>query len=167
MGFFLGFLFGIPKVLQGNRATTLKPSTTSTPYGQRVNTNLEDISDWLTKIIVGLGIYELRRIPAWMGMLANYFATGHYLTGPLSFPLESAFSAAIVFFTICGFLLGYLITRIYLQRALAHADKNAVPDDDASLPKATEPVTQETVYPPKDMETDLSVTEDDAETETE
>jgi len=51
-GFLAGFLFGIPKVLQGDRTAATKTSKGRTPYRQRVNTNLEEISDWLTKIIV-------------------------------------------------------------------------------------------------------------------
>jgi len=50
-----GFLFGIPRTLQGNTPTE------STSY--QVNTNLEQISYWLTKIIVGLGLIKLKTIP--------------------------------------------------------------------------------------------------------
>jgi hypothetical protein len=32
----------------------------------RVNTNLEQISDWLTKIIVGLGLVQLRSVPDYL-----------------------------------------------------------------------------------------------------
>src|SRR5882762_1055624 len=49
----VGFLFGIPKILQ--TANSIGGSTTTaTAYNQQVNTNLVEISDWLTKIIVGL-----------------------------------------------------------------------------------------------------------------
>jgi hypothetical protein len=44
-GCILGFLFGIPKVL--------KESSSSTVGSFSDNANLEEISDWLTKIIVG------------------------------------------------------------------------------------------------------------------
>jgi len=42
---------------------------------------------------------------------------------------HAVFDAAIVFFLICGFLLGYLVTRLYLQGALGRADLAAVPDE--------------------------------------
>ena len=87
----LGFLFGIPKVLQGSNtgpaessAPAGPPATTrnnvtgatapaaSTPftYQQRVNTNLEEISDWLTKIIVGVGLIQLQNIPGFLSRLS-------------------------------------------------------------------------------------------------
>jgi len=43
-GFFLGFLFGIPKRNNNNNESDYL-----------LNNNLVDISDWLTKIIIGLG----------------------------------------------------------------------------------------------------------------
>src|SRR5262245_31088533 len=52
----LGFLFAIPRVLQGKGAPSPGPAAAAsaaaaspTVYEQRVNTNLEEISDWLTK----------------------------------------------------------------------------------------------------------------------
>ncbi|MFZ0799420.1 MAG: hypothetical protein WCA13_11635 [Terriglobales bacterium] len=123
-GFLAGFLFAIPKVLQGDRDQPPTPASGSADYRQRVNTNLEEISDWLTKIIVGLGLYELKRVPAWVGGLARAFASSFQQPDQE----QGVFSAAIVFFLVCGFLLGYLVTRLYLQGALGRADTAAVPD---------------------------------------
>jgi hypothetical protein len=123
-GFLAGFLFGIPKVVQGDRAQPPNLALGGAAYRQRVNTNLEEISDWLTKIIVGLGLYELKRIPAWVGVLARVFASSFQRPDQE----QGFFGAAIVFFLICGFLLGYLVTRLYLQGALGRADLAAVPD---------------------------------------
>ena len=70
-GGIIGFLFGIPRVLQDINAPTIMPknneedkdsaNTSKSSYRMQVNTNLEQISDWLTKIIVGVGLIELRR----------------------------------------------------------------------------------------------------------
>ncbi len=144
-GFLAGFLFGIPKVLQGDRTQPQDSALSSEVYRQRVNTNLEDISDWLTKIIVGLGLYELKRVPAWVGELARVFAS--------SFPqpdrMRSVFGAAIVLFLISGFLLGYLITRLYLQSAMAHADKKATPEEEPA-PGPAKKVDPESLTPEAD-----------------
>lgn len=120
----LGFLFGIPKVLQGKKSpdsVSANPRGTETAarnYDQRVNTNLEEISDWLTKIIVGLGLVELRQLPEYVDRLA--------LRVGLSFGDGQAFHtvglAMILFFMPIGFLYGYLMTRLYLQGALARAE---------------------------------------------
>lgn len=123
-GFLVGFLFGIPKVFQGDVSDSTGTGGSNADYQQRVNTNLVEISDWLTKIIVGLGLYELKQIPTWIGALAGAFASGMPMPNP-----HGVFGAAIVFFFICGFLLGYLVTRLYLQGALGRADRAAGPDD--------------------------------------
>ena len=74
-GGFVGFLFGIPKVAQPDASGSTSPGlpagspfTGPSPnaaagYRLLVNTNLTDISDWLTKIIVGLTLIELQKIP--------------------------------------------------------------------------------------------------------
>ncbi len=136
----LGFLFGIPKVLQrrvdsnppkgtGGQSSNGEARTNGADdptYQQRVNTNLEEISDWLTKIIVGLGLVELRRIPDRIGHLASLIASSTTAFSETS--VHGVALAIILYFGICGFLFGYLITRIYLQGALARADLAVMKD---------------------------------------
>lgn len=55
-----GFLFGIPKLLQN---TAVIPNTSSNTTVILHNDNLVQISDWLTKIIVGVGLTQLYSIP--------------------------------------------------------------------------------------------------------
>ncbi|HLK89423.1 MAG TPA: hypothetical protein VKZ18_06000 [Polyangia bacterium] len=134
----IGFLFGIPKVLQSNRtpAAVAAPVTAAVRvaingagdaasresevvYEQRVNTNLEEISDWLTKIIVGLGLVNLNNMPAQLLGLARIVAAA------MGLPPDSHQSfglAIVVFFSATGFLSGYLLTRLYIQGALARAE---------------------------------------------
>src|SRR5262249_1669518 len=123
--------FAVPKVLQGEAN-----SSTSQPYQQRVNTNLTEISDWLTKIIVGLGLIELRTMPDRLKKLAAYMApsvAGSDAAGTIAL-------AIIIFFTISGFLFGYLVTRLFLQQALSRADRAAAASDLASLRHQVEQV---------------------------
>src|SRR4051794_37330470 len=54
IGAIVGFLFSIQR--------TRRPSDSQPQPRYLPNTNLEDISDWLTKIIVGLGLVELGKI---------------------------------------------------------------------------------------------------------
>ena len=77
-GFLTGFLFGVPKFGAGD-ASPKKPAcparsgaSSAQGYSQRPNTNLEQISDWLTKIIVGLGLVELKQIPTHLGNAARW-----------------------------------------------------------------------------------------------
>lgn len=122
----IGFLFGIPKVLQGDRN-----GSRNTEYRQRVNTNLEEISDWLTKIIVGLGLIQLAKIPSWIDRLASLFADSVIVNTTE----RGVLAAIIVFFSVGGFLFGYLITRLFLQGALGRADRAAAFPDEGSLRK--------------------------------
>lgn len=142
VGCLAGFLFAIPTVLQGDHSGAVAGAPIKTSYSQRVNTSLEEISDWLTKIIVGLSIYNLAHIPSWVIDLANRFATVFNHCPPQ----QGVLSAAIIFFTVSGFLLGYLVTRLYLQVAMGTADKLAadpVPDVIAeNKDKATQPDNQ-------------------------
>jgi hypothetical protein len=131
VGFFFGFLFGIPKVLQRDRYQDAKALKGG--YHQRVNTNLEEISDWVTKIIVGLGIYQLAKVPTWIDNLATLFASS---VGSNE-KMRGVFGAAIVCFLVCGFLLGYLVTRLYFQGAFGRADRAAAPDE-VAMRKETE-----------------------------
>jgi hypothetical protein len=52
----VGFLFGVPK------GPSDSDGQSRSGYYYRPNTNLEQVSDWLTKIIVGIGLIQFRQI---------------------------------------------------------------------------------------------------------
>jgi hypothetical protein len=71
------------------------------PPSTRSNTNLEQISDWLAKILVGVGLVQLGAILDAMGNLADFLgpALGDETTG-------QAFALSlVVYFVVCGFLV--------------------------------------------------------------
>jgi len=126
--FIFGFLFGIPKVLQTVPQQPSSSSATSdtktaepsrrVPYQLRVNTNLEEISDWLTKILVGATVTQLVKIPARIKDAAWFMSDG------LSDSAGVTFSASIlVYFSSIGFLSGYILTRTFLSRAFSRSDQ--------------------------------------------
>ena len=127
VGMAVGFLFGIPRILQ--RGETVESSrkqhgeaTYSVPsYRQQVNTNLTEISDWLTKIIVGLGLISLKELPGFILGKAKVLSASLQGTPPATDFVAFAV-AVIVGFTVLGFLFGYLSTRLYLAGAFARAD---------------------------------------------
>jgi hypothetical protein len=123
-GAIIGFLFGIPKVLQANKHDeTTQPDEKRSGYSQQVNTNLTEISDWLTKIIVGLGLVNLKEMPARVSRWAEVIATGFSSTNPAD---EKSFALALLISTpIIGFFFGYLNTRLYLARVFGWADQAA------------------------------------------
>jgi hypothetical protein len=57
-GGLVGFLFGVPK----GPADSTNDQEQSNDISYRPNTNLEQVSDWLTKIIVGVALIQFREI---------------------------------------------------------------------------------------------------------
>src|SRR6266702_6733481 len=76
-GFLAGFLVGVPKVVSSGQVhvsdNVFSPST-----------NLAEISDWLTKLLLGAGLVSLSRLGAPVSKLISDVAGG--LHGPVSDP---------------------------------------------------------------------------------
>lgn len=125
-GGFLGFLFGVPRSLQKNNDVVVQNnnvgniSKTQKPYSN--NTNLEEISDWLTKIIVGVSLIQLGKLKLYFNELC--IELGKSYSGFLLLKYGSVFSGSIIlFFSIAGFLIVYLWARIYLLEQLFRKEK--------------------------------------------
>jgi hypothetical protein len=114
-GILIGFIFGIPRVMSQEqiRSESSKVGGTSTKkralnsgiYGE--NSNLDQISDWLTKILVAIGLTQLTQIPDALGRYAER-------VGPAFGGFQSSYMfsiAILIFFSLDGFLIGYLWTR--------------------------------------------------------
>jgi len=121
VGFFTGFLFGIPRVVQGEAPSdALKSGKT---YEQRVNTNLEQISDWLTKIIVGVGLVQMNSIPSFLWGISTRLSQAFSPDGAAKPTTVPAICSAIIFFSVLGLLSGYLLTRLYFASVFAEVDQ--------------------------------------------
>ncbi|HEY2496818.1 MAG TPA: hypothetical protein VGK24_07100 [Candidatus Angelobacter sp.] len=120
IGMFLGFLFGVPRTVQDEQPTDKSAGTQSQNSGvsYRANTNLEQISDWLTKILVGVGLTQLTKIPEKLGDLGDFLKMG--MDG--SNAARSFGILVFLFFMTFGFLVGFLWTRLYLGKELKYAD---------------------------------------------
>jgi hypothetical protein len=128
VGSLVGFLFGIPRTLQSVSPVSPKSTPTSDTLGsagdsggyqQAVNTNLEQISDWLTKILVGVGLTQLQHIPEKLKAMATYFEVGLAGNAPITLVI---LLNAMVF----GFFAGYLLTRLFLAGAFYGADTSLI-----------------------------------------
>jgi hypothetical protein len=104
-GGLLGFIFGVPRA----------PETA--PPGQTlgVNSNLVQISDWLTKLLVGASLASLGNLPSFALKLVRYLDAGVYkgLPGGGTFALF-----ILCFFFVLGFFWTYIETRTYLTTLL-------------------------------------------------
>ena len=105
VGGIFGFLFGIPRAPSG------KPDGTF-----QHNTNLEQISDWLTKALVGAGLTQLQTIWGGVRSAARMVAEGS--GGLLG---EPSAIAIMILYAVAGFLAGYLFTALFLGQALTSA----------------------------------------------
>jgi len=109
VGCLIGFIFAIPKSISNSDTNLIK-----TGKGYISNDNLVQVSDWLTKIIVGVGLTKLTRIPGYIHSMGQYMggAIGGTVIG------EVGAESIVVYFSICGFLIAYLWTRLYFARML-------------------------------------------------
>jgi hypothetical protein len=114
-GSVIGFLFAIPR-LSNQNSKEQDDGSRHSYYSD--NTNLEEISDWLTKIIVGVSLVEFKSI---LGKLSD---ASHTLSTAFSGGLNSgadyyAFSfGCILFFSFSGFVMGYVWTRLIFPKML-------------------------------------------------
>lgn len=131
-GCVLGFIFGIPKKYQNKQAAVQldkygKPLQPTDP-NYTDNSSLEEISDWITKIIIGLSMVQFHAI---LKMIAD--AAGNINTSlkgaicadqscHLNFYVFSY--ALIIFYPIVGAIIGYLWTRIEFPYILDQKDRD-------------------------------------------
>ena len=144
-GMLLGFLFGIPRSLpsgtvnmppaeertNGKRRSGDEPAAMEaaagtsntiflgTPSPMEINSNLVEVSDWLTKIIVGVGLIELKSLPATAQGVAAFIAPSLAIAPETA---KAVVGGVMLFFSVHGFLIGYLLTRIYLSIMIKRAD---------------------------------------------
>ena len=118
VGSFVGFLFGIPKFNSQNQTTEIITTSQSNIVNDDVlynaNTNLEQISDWLTKILLGAGLVNINEIPKFLNRVSDrvFYSLGDHNVG-------SPFTTmVIIYFTIGGFFFGYLLTVLNLSNFL-------------------------------------------------
>jgi|LSQX01.2.fsa_nt_gb hypothetical protein len=109
-GGLLGFLFGIPKVNRQYAPGDDYPKNRK----YLPNTNLEEVSDWLTKIIIGVGLTQLIRIPEYLRNLATSILNHVECYQVNCNAAHPILVAVILYFLIAGFIVAYFYTRLYL-----------------------------------------------------
>ncbi|MEJ0102686.1 MAG: pYEATS domain-containing protein [Bacteroidota bacterium] len=67
----IGFLFGLPRAEKYRFLKKEDVDHNSKDYSYGDNTNLEEVSDWLTKIIVGLTLIKLNTLLKWLDQSAH------------------------------------------------------------------------------------------------
>lgn len=119
VGVAVGFLFGIPKLVSTGELRQTKEETNS----YIPSSNLAEISDWLTKLLLGAGLVSLSKLGEPAGRLVDHVAAGFgTATSPTSAPADSLkvmSGAILVAFALIGFIDGYAVTTLWYQRKLS------------------------------------------------
>ncbi len=145
VGAVVGFLFGVPRPLSesgpGAASAAAAASSNATPPagsgaaaapaqtavstpasaagpGWYANTNLTQVSDWLTKIIVGVGLVEASRVGA-VAQKVNTYIVPKLLGGFYGAALVAP--ALMIIGLIVGFMYCYLFTQLFLAALMAQA----------------------------------------------
>jgi hypothetical protein len=94
-----------------NAASGTKQPTTAS--------NLEQVADWVTKLLLGGGLTQLQNIPPKIWQWSNNVAVGitdGHVKGP-ALAAQQAFAAGVlVYGFILGFFAGFLITKLQLGK---------------------------------------------------
>ncbi|MFS2185611.1 hypothetical protein ACCC92_02995 [Mucilaginibacter sp. Mucisp84] len=152
-GALAGFIFGVPKIVSSNTNASAgaivpqgppapaspvaegdaKPlAATVTPAANNLtrkiiqeNTNLTQVSDWLTKVIIGAGLVQLKEIPGFVLKVATkmgYGITLHPQKLSTADPAIILCAGILIYFLTWGFASGYLIMRLIIAELLAEAE---------------------------------------------
>ena len=117
-GSLVGFLFGVPRYRRLDRDAE-KSISTNEEYTTAPNTNLEQISDWLTKIIVGVTLTQIPQIGNFFVNIGSAWGTafGESPSG------EIIAISITIHYLIMGFFQGFLLSSLWLPGALERAQK--------------------------------------------
>jgi hypothetical protein len=128
VGYLVGLLFAVPKSVAVTQAVQTGSSTTATDEVTlrspiSVNTNFEQISDWLTKIIVGVGLVQARPIYQAGSVAANQIGEALQCASAKGPGGGAMLGAAILLgFPTLGLILGFFSVRLYISRAVYASD---------------------------------------------
>jgi hypothetical protein len=121
VGGILGFIFGIPRYAASSADLQVQNALGSDVVKYRANTNLEQISDWLTKILVGLGLTQFNSIGEFFSSVKDDVGRSLRPSASDGAPVQAA--ALILLTLISGFLFFYLWSRVYLPRMFQNAER--------------------------------------------
>ena len=159
VGAVLGFLFALPRVLAKDQSDKPAPapapepvSTAKAPQPRRLlgsNTNLERVSDWLTTMIVGVGLTQLGNVNTALLDFRQFIAdTAKVFPADCTLNATAACKDALhagvlplvsplllIFGLVAGFVGFYLLTRLKLSRLFLNVEMALDGHKDAPLPE--------------------------------
>lgn len=146
VGAAFGFLFAVPRLLSDlsvsdgdlpaakpdkrpGAADSGAPGTLSSRL-LRSNTNLERISDWLTTMLVGVGLSQIGAIGTTLGQFSEFLAKSALVfpgasgMAPSAGALPAVGPMILIFGVVTGFLCVYVYTRVILSGLFNQAERD-------------------------------------------
>jgi hypothetical protein len=108
VGGLLGFLFGMPRGPVDAPAAEAEDQAVMT-VSYRPSNNLEQVSDWLTKILIGVGLVELSQLRGTLSALGRSVETS---VAGVPAGTNVVTQVVVLTFIVMGFLASFLWTRI-------------------------------------------------------
>jgi hypothetical protein len=124
-GGLLGFIFGVPRALSGDADSKLGENR------RRLipNTNLEEVSDWLTKIIVGATLVQLGALARGFGRLTAFVSS---IFGSPS-PQNTTMAGGVILYSATfGFFGAYIAARSIITFLFYLSPSDWIPEQGGS-----------------------------------
>ncbi len=126
MGGLLGFLFGIPRSRmrlgtdsEGQPSENLSTTQSNPRYGD--NDSLEQISDWLTKILLGAGLAQISSVSGALNLLSTTIVKS---ISSDNYDSSGLFGVSVfIVYIVSGFVGGYLWARFSIRTELTRRDQ--------------------------------------------
>jgi Putative Ig domain len=115
-GCLIGFLFGIPRAVSSGKSRLDPASNEYAP-----SSNLAEVSDWLTKLLLGAGLVQLTHLGAPIAHLIDTVAAGLTATAATTVPSSAAKVMAgsiLIGYVAIGLLDSYVVTTLWYQNRL-------------------------------------------------
>ena len=119
-GLFAGFLFGVPHY----NAKDIAQQATAHHETYIPSTNLEQVADWLTKILLGAGLVQIGSLYRGFGHMVAVIAAGFATTGPALAEAKLFTGGLLVFTFTLGFPLGYVVTTLWFVNKLGRPERS-------------------------------------------
>lgn len=156
IGGMFGFLFSVPRILAKDPLAPLPDNEGRRPEEEgrgkdrkvsllRSNSNLERISEWLTTMLVGVGLTQIGTIDDHLAAFSGYLRTETSHLGPAGATIPVIGPLILLFGLVAGFIFFYLYTRLYLSPLFQYVEQilGDEPDGTAKLEQGAEAVIKE------------------------
>jgi hypothetical protein len=123
----VGFLFGLPRYSDSPGPDGLSIAAEARAAGLYVpSNNLEQVSDWLTKLLLGAGLVQLGRVGRWLGGFIDGVAGAFTTDSTITSTARVLAASLLAFYSAFGFLFGYIVTSIWYRRRLQETTRHVL-----------------------------------------